>query len=503
MWERFESFADDFIIRAQAQCMEENLKRVDGDQSPEVFVSKLRTEFTCPTGPTSSGSTLVLLRSSYVPRVPETIPHGIDLEAVDELALINSFNNQAAGRPCRTWWLRFLPGTGPQDSWAFEHADTEDDSGFPVRASDTAWIARLMPMRREKRSKTLPSFDAFEVDSNPIWPNGYSSVDRFPDIWIKEAKKGFPTKQVLTASAFAKELNVGSNAAKVLAWYGHAAQCGQAASLILLGRMYARGEGVPKDMYRALVLFYRAAAQGVARARCMLGDFFECGMGVPQDLQRAVQCYLTDAENGYAASEYRLAYMHKYGRGLEKDQIAAWNWYARSVQHGNFEAVSDMDVLALNAKDLPSLDWSGEHRTRMAAWLKGRRSRSSEREAAETALMMAETCDAIIESNALTTDQIRTLVAAGNVKDGLVANQFVGLLMIVQAAGIDLSPILFELFQCPTAFTRMHALECLRNCQMPHATIDKLIAGGLADKSTSVRSLAEEIEANYQKKVEK
>ncbi|HSY28149.1 MAG TPA: hypothetical protein VK832_11635, partial [Burkholderiaceae bacterium] len=167
--------------------MEHNVKRSNDGQLPELFVTKLRTEFARPTGPTSSGSVLVLLKSTYVPTTHETIPQNLDLEAIDELSLINSFDEQAANRPCRTWWLTFVPQPGPEDGWSFDHAETENSSGRRTQASDTAWIAALMPMRREKPKMGAARFVEFEVDSNPIWRNAYFGVDRFPDIWIKVA----------------------------------------------------------------------------------------------------------------------------------------------------------------------------------------------------------------------------------------------------------------------------------------------------------------------------
>ncbi len=74
-----------------------------------------------------------------------------------------------------------------------------------------------------------------------------------------------------------------------------------------LGRMYARGDGVPRDFERAAELFRRSAFQGHGRAAFNLGMMYEAGDGVPQDLAQAKRWFKRADSAGEPGAPSKLA----------------------------------------------------------------------------------------------------------------------------------------------------------------------------------------------------
>ena len=64
---------------------------------------------------------------------------------------------------------------------------------------------------------------------------------------------------------------------------------GHADSQILLGVMYARGQGMPQDNAEAVKWFRLAAEQGDAGGQDSLGYMYKKGYGVPQDNPEAAK----------------------------------------------------------------------------------------------------------------------------------------------------------------------------------------------------------------------
>ena len=65
-----------------------------------------------------------------------------------------------------------------------------------------------------------------------------------------------------------------------------------------LGRMYARGDGVPRDFKEARHWFSLAAERGHAKAASKLGTMYEYGDGIPKDEREAAHWYSVAAKAG-------------------------------------------------------------------------------------------------------------------------------------------------------------------------------------------------------------
>jgi hypothetical protein len=82
------------------------------------------------------------------------------------------------------------------------------------------------------------------------------------------------------------------------------AEQGDARAQSILGRMYARGRGVPLDEVEAGNWFRGAADRGNAAAQLTLGNMYAEGRGVPQDYAEAARWYRVAADQGDPHAQY-------------------------------------------------------------------------------------------------------------------------------------------------------------------------------------------------------
>lgn len=129
----------------------------------------------------------------------------------------------------------------------------------------------------------------------------------------------------LSAASFAgqreaeKALRSG-NYAKALAEFEELANRGDAGAQAMLGKMYARGQGVATNHSKAAELFRSAAQQGDAEGAYQLGIFYQNGVGVGAhaDKAEAAKWLRQAAGKGHPRAAYMLATMLLKGDGLPK-----------------------------------------------------------------------------------------------------------------------------------------------------------------------------------------
>ena len=135
----------------------------------------------------------------------------------------------------------------------------------------------------------------------------------------------------------------------------YAAEQGNPVAQWKLGRMYAKGEGVPHCDLRAFEYFTRIAnshaddypdapqAPFVANAFVALGQYYLDGIPnsmVKADPERARQMFSYAASYfGNADAQYRLARLYLDGRaGVERDAKQAARWLGLAAQKGQYQA---------------------------------------------------------------------------------------------------------------------------------------------------------------------
>ena len=105
------------------------------------------------------------------------------------------------------------------------------------------------------------------------------------------------------------------------------AEQGDARAQSILGRMYARGRGVPLDEVEAGNWFRGAADRGNAAAQLTLGNMYAEGRGVPQDYAEAARWYRVAADQGDPHAQYNLGLSYAKGEGISRDNVSAHMWF--------------------------------------------------------------------------------------------------------------------------------------------------------------------------------
>ena len=121
---------------------------------------------------------------------------------------------------------------------------------------------------------------------------------------------------------------------------------GNAEAQLLLGWLYANGEGVTKNDQEAAKWYRLAAEQGYADAQYSLGVMHKKGKGVTQDYQQALKWHRLAAAQGDAYAQYNLGMMYANGDGVTQDYVRAHMWFSFAANKLGRHAKEDRDMVA-------------------------------------------------------------------------------------------------------------------------------------------------------------
>ncbi len=126
-----------------------------------------------------------------------------------------------------------------------------------------------------------------------------------------------------------------------------AANNGDAAAQIELGRRHADGEGVLVDTNAAARWYARAAESGDREGQYRYGLALLKGLGVVQDYHAALHWLQLAADQHHAKAQQHLGQMYAEGRGTPIDKVSAYVWLSLAAAQGLDDAVRLRDqVLA-------------------------------------------------------------------------------------------------------------------------------------------------------------
>ena len=125
-----------------------------------------------------------------------------------------------------------------------------------------------------------------------------------------------------------------------------AAAQGNATAQVMLGEMYANGQGVVQDDAEAVKWFRLAAAQGNASAQYGLGFVYANGQGVVQNYAEAVKWYRLAAAQGSALAQFNLGVRYFTGQGVIQDYVNAHMWFNIASVRGDSDAIKARDLAA-------------------------------------------------------------------------------------------------------------------------------------------------------------
>jgi len=144
--------------------------------------------------------------------------------------------------------------------------------------------------------------------------------------------------------------------ASVVASFRDDAYQGDARAQVILGVMYANGQGVRQDYVLAHMWFTRGAARGDASAQLNLGDMYANGLGVRTDYTEAIRWYRLAADQGFVHAQNSLGTIYRDGRGVAKDYAEAVKWYRKAAEQDDVRAQANLAYMYANglgvARDL-------------------------------------------------------------------------------------------------------------------------------------------------------
>ncbi len=83
-----------------------------------------------------------------------------------------------------------------------------------------------------------------------------------------------------------------------------------------------------------------------ADAQFNLGRMYAKGEGVPHDYVAAARWYGLAAEQGHGAAQFNLADLYKYGKGVPQGYVDAYMWWSVAATGGFEEADLHRDILS-------------------------------------------------------------------------------------------------------------------------------------------------------------
>ncbi|TNE31061.1 MAG: sel1 repeat family protein [Alphaproteobacteria bacterium] len=113
------------------------------------------------------------------------------------------------------------------------------------------------------------------------------------------------------------------------------AQEGDAGALLLFGKMYADGLGVPQDPGKAFDLFLRSAQKGNAEAMVSVAALYSGGQGVEANKKAALEWFRKAAEQDHSVAQFVLGMALAAGDekiGLQSNLIEAYKWLSLAGQ---------------------------------------------------------------------------------------------------------------------------------------------------------------------------
>ena len=87
------------------------------------------------------------------------------------------------------------------------------------------------------------------------------------------------------------------------------------------------------------------ADNGNHKAQLILGYLYAKGEGVPENDAEAVKWYRKAADQGLAAAQFNLGLMYDHGQGVPENNIRAYVWWSMAKTQGNTNAAGNLDKL--------------------------------------------------------------------------------------------------------------------------------------------------------------
>jgi TPR repeat protein len=133
-----------------------------------------------------------------------------------------------------------------------------------------------------------------------------------------------------------------------------------------IGRLYAKGLGVPRDLLEAARWYKRSADLGYAPAQVAYGNLVRSGVaGAPPNAAGALAYYTRAAEQGNGDAMYAIAQMTELGIAVPRDPAKAETMYVAAAAHCSGPAL--FRLAQLRAAGTPTLPKDAEEAMALAS----------------------------------------------------------------------------------------------------------------------------------------
>ncbi|KAK8853840.1 hypothetical protein M9Y10_016383 [Tritrichomonas musculus] len=166
----------------------------------------------------------------------------------------------------------------------------------------------------------------------------YEAADKSKaaSLFEKSAENGNLASMVFIADIY----NKNKQYTEALKWYERCSRAGLTHAKLVIGRMYAEGQGTSVDKKKAEVYFKEASECGSAEG------MFECAKLLVEDQQpnfkKIMSLLFTSADGGCGEAMNMLGLMYREGLGVIPDELRAKVWFTRGSDRGCNQATLNL-----------------------------------------------------------------------------------------------------------------------------------------------------------------
>lgn len=168
----------------------------------------------------------------------------------------------------------------------------------------------------------------------------------------KSVEFGNPLGQYYLGDHFLKGRGIfPKDETQALTWFTRAAEGGNSAAMLNVGRIYLQSKFVAHDYQQAVRWITLAAQQpDNDEAQCLLGQMYVAGLAVKQDFTQAIKWLTQAANHDNAEAQGELGMLYYQGRGLAQDDRQALMRFSQGAEQEDALSLYGLGLLYIAGK---------------------------------------------------------------------------------------------------------------------------------------------------------
>jgi len=135
------------------------------------------------------------------------------------------------------------------------------------------------------------------------------------------------------------------DAKKAAYWLRRSARMDNAYAQLVLGNMFAEGNGVKKDLNHAVKWWQESAKKDNNQAQFLLGKALLEGQGIKKNTDDAISWLEKSADQNNKDAQYLLGKLYLEGYAIPKDETVAKDWLTQAAELGHGGAIKLLTLL--------------------------------------------------------------------------------------------------------------------------------------------------------------